>query len=36
MILADEQVPFDTLKPILNTISRTGFVDLQLVVIAKE
>lgn len=36
MILADEKVPYDTLKPILNTISRTGFVDLQLVVIAKE
>lgn len=36
LVLADEQTPYETLKPILASAASAGFVDLQLVVVQKD
>lgn len=36
LILADENTPYSTIKPILASAASAGFVDLQLVVVQKD
>jgi biopolymer transport protein ExbD len=36
LVLADESVPYSTLKTVLASAANTGFVDLQLVVVQSE
>jgi len=36
LVLADEETPYATLKPILASAASAGFVDLQLVVVEKD
>ncbi len=36
LVLADEKTPYSTIKPILASAAQAGFVDLQLVAVAKE
>jgi biopolymer transport protein ExbD len=36
LVLADEETPYSTIRPILASAAAAGFVDLQLVVVQKD